>query len=146
MYHFHVYHHVSSPFPSSHLAPGFLVPRCVRYRDTDFTGWCLRRFGLRVTGTNQSEGTRQWEAQPATGNGDTPWKRMLKRCGCHENGFLKCRDLKMYAVKSDFAMIVLSEWWERETNFSCPCHDSWSTLQGAALVQGWCDRSLCAAP
>lgn len=35
---------------------------------------------------------------------------------------------------------------ERETNFSCPCHDSWSTLQGAALVQGWCDKSLCAAP
>lgn len=40
---------------------------CVRYSDTDYTGWGLRRFGLRVTGTNQSEGRRQWEArQPAT--------------------------------------------------------------------------------
>ena len=75
---------ISSCFISfpPHLAPGFLVP-CVRYRDTDFTGWGLRRFGLRVTGTNQSEGRRQWEArfrQPASRRHE-PWKRMLKRWG-----------------------------------------------------------------
>lgn len=65
MYHFHVYH-VSSPFPPTWLRV-FWCPGVFRYRDTDFTGWCLRRFGLRVTGTNQSEGRRQWEARkPAT--------------------------------------------------------------------------------
>lgn len=52
-----------------------------------------------------------------TGNGEC-----LREKGCWRDGgdvemkmvLRKCRDLKMYTVKSDFAMIVLSEWWERE--------------------------------